>query len=324
MARLLVTQPLLDDAMKEFRDGAVDITVREDPAPLSGSELRSQARDYDGLVTLLTDRVDADFLEANPHLQVVSNVAVGYDNIDVSAASAHGVVVTNTPGVLTETTADLTWALLLAAARRVPEADAYMRAGRYERWVIAQEHLGVDVFGQTLGIVGMGQIGQAVARRAAHGFAMDVCYYDPRPLQAERNAELGIRPVPLDELLETSDFVSLHAPLNKQTYHLVDAAALERMKPSAILVNPGRGPLVDEQALVDALRRGEIRGAGLDVYEAEPAMAPGLADLRESVVLLPHLGSATRRTRREMCRMALGDAVAVLSGAQPQHAVAPR
>lgn len=321
MARLLITQPLLPDALAAVDTSGVDVEHRTDPIPLPHDELTARAADVDGLVTLLTDRVDAVLLEANAHLRVVSNVAVGFDNIDVEAATRLGIAVTHTPDVLTDATADLTWALLLAAARRVVEADAYTRAGRYERWVIEQEHLGIDVTAQTLGIYGMGKIGHAVARRGAHGFGMDVIYCDVNPLPAEDEEALGARRVAFDELLERSDFLSLHAPLLPSTRHAIDADALRRMKPTAILVNSARGPLIDEHALVDALHAGEIRGAALDVYEREPELAAGLAELRSSVVLLPHLGSATEHTRHQMCEMAVRDAVAVLRGEQPAHLV---
>ncbi len=321
--RLSITQAIFSDVVDEFADDDVEISMRDQITPLPPEELARLAADSDGLVTLLTDRIDAAFLEANRHLKVVANVAVGFDNIDVPAATALGIPVTNTPGVLVEATADLAWALLLGAARRVPEADRYLREGRYRQWEIRQEHLGVDVYGATLGIFGLGEIGRAVARRASHGFAMEVLYYDVVRLDAEEEEALGVGFVEFDELLARSDFISLHAPLVPATRHAFGAEQFERMKPSAILVNTARGPLVDEAALADALERGVIRGAALDVYEREPAVDPGLLEQTESVVLLPHLGSATERTRREMCRMALRNALAALHGERPETPVNP-
>ena len=321
MKRLLVSQPLLPEVEAEFQPSAVDVTFRAEATPMTAEELRDCAGSYDGLVTLLTDRIDSEFLTANPQLKVVSNVAVGFDNIDVTAAKQRGVIVTNTPDVLTETTADLAWALLLSAARRVPEADQYMREGRYERWEVKQPHLGVDVFGQRLGILGMGKIGQAVARRGFQGFGMEVLYHDVVRRPPEFEAQLGIRYVEFDELIQSSDFLSLHAPLTPDTKHVIDADALSRMQAHAILINTARGPLIDEQALAEALEQGHIRGAALDVYEHEPRINERLRVHRTSTVLLPHLGSATRRTRLEMCRMALTDALRVLNGEAPLHPV---
>ena len=269
---------------------------------------------YGGLVCLLTDRVDQATLAANPGLRVIANVAVGVDNIDVDAARRLGVVVTNTPDVLTEATADLTLALLLAVARRIPEGDAFARSGRWDGWELLPEHLGLDVCGRTLGIFGMGRIGQAVARRAALGFGMPVLYHRRHRLPREQEKRLHARYVGFDELLERSDVVSLHAPLTERTHHVIGAAELARMRPHAILINTARGPLVDEAALAEALAAGRIAGAGLDVFEREPTVHPALAARRERVVLLPHVGSATRSTRRRMAQIALANAFAVLRG----------
>lgn len=323
MSSVFVTQELFDEEVAAAGEPGAEIAYRADPEPLSGEQLREALAGHEGVVTLLTDRVDAAVLDANPQLRVVSNVAVGFDNIDVAAATERGVLVTNTPGVLTAATADLAMALLLAAARRVPEGDAFLREGRWRRWRVQQEQLGVDVTGQTLGIVGLGKIGQAVARRARLGFNMEVCYHNPSRLPLEDEAELGVTYAAFDELLARSDFVSLHAPLTDATRHLFDADAFAAMKPTAILVNTARGPVVDEAALVDALAAGDIAGAGLDVYEREPEVDPRLPELRERVVLLPHLGSATERTRRRMVTMALADAVAGVAGRRPANLVNP-
>jgi glyoxylate reductase len=317
-----VTQEIIDAALTELDGSGVMVDVRRDHQPLPAGELRARAGDYDGLVCLLTDRIDAELLAACPRLKVVANVAVGFDNIDVPAATRAGVVVTNTPKVLTEATADLAFALLLATARRVPEGDAFLRAGHYTHWRVRQEQMGVDVFGATLGLFGLGQIGRAVARRA-RGFDMTVLYHDVARLPADAEAELGAAYVSFDELLERSDFVSVHAPLTDSTRHRFDAAAFARMKPSAMLVNTARGPIVDEAALAAALREGVIAGAGLDVYEYEPEVDPALRELRDRVVLLPHLGSATDTTRLRMSQLALRCARDALLGNRPEVVVNP-
>jgi lactate dehydrogenase-like 2-hydroxyacid dehydrogenase len=320
--QIFVSQEIVEDALAELADSGIAVSARRDHWPLPAEELRAIAGGYDGLVCLLTDRIDAEFLAACPRLKVVSNVAVGFDNIDVAAATRAGVVVTNTPRVLTDATADLAFALLLATARRVPEGDAFLRAGSYTHWRVNQEQMGVDVFGATLGLFGLGQIGRAVARRA-RGFEMTVLYHDVVRLPAEVEAELGVAYASFEELLARSDFVSVHAPLMDSTRHRFDAEAFARMRRSAMLINTARGPIVDEAALAAALRDGVIAGAGLDVYEDEPAVHPELLTLRERVVLLPHLGSATRTTRLEMSRMAMRCARDALLGERPEIVVNP-
>jgi lactate dehydrogenase-like 2-hydroxyacid dehydrogenase len=322
-ARVVVSQFVFPECLAPLEEAGFEVHAERGDAPLAPEELRAVCAEADALICMLTDRVDADLLRAAPHLKVVANVAVGYDNIDVAAAGDAGAAVTNTPGVLTEATADLAFALLLSVARRVPEGDAFLRAGRYTHWKLDQEQMGLDVQGRTLGIVGLGQIGRAVARRAVHGFGMRVLYHGRRRLDPAVEAELGVTWSELAELLTRSDFVSLHAPLTEQTRHLIDADALARMKPTAVLINTSRGPLVDEAALVEALRSGEIAGAGLDVYEDEPEVHPRLVDLRERVVLLPHLGSATTDTRRRMVDMAVQNVLAVLTGRRPPNLVDP-
>jgi glyoxylate reductase len=271
----------------------------------------------EAIVTLLDLRVDEALLSRLPRLRAVCNVAVGYDNIDVPAATRRGVWVTNTPDVLTGATADLAWALLLAAARRVAEGDRFVRAGRWKRWDWTMLR-GVDVHGKTLGIVGAGRIGQAVGRRAV-GFSMQVLYAS-RERKPGFERETGARRVPLDRLLRESDFVSIHLALTSETRGLIGARELGLMKPTAILVNTARGPIVDEAALVRALRSGGIRAAGLDVFEREPAVHPGLLRL-ENVVLCPHIGSATDETRRAMYETALRNLAAILAGRRPPHPV---
>ena len=319
--RVFITQPIPEPGPSLLRDGADAVTANEDHRVLSADELRGRVKaGFDGILTLLTDKVDAPLLEAAAAggCRVVANMAVGYNNVDVAAATRLGVLVTNTPGVLTEATADLAWTLILATARRVVEGDAEMRGGRFPGWGPFYM-LGGDVSGRTLGLVGPGRIAAAVAERA-HGFKMPLLYTGRRPSPALD--ALGARRVPLDQLLAESDFVSLHVPLSDETRHLIDARALGLMKPTAYLINTARGPVVDEPALAEALRSGRIAGAGLDVYEDEPKMAAGLAEC-PTAVLLPHLGSATHATRAAMSRIAAENLLAVLQGRRPAHPVNP-
>jgi glyoxylate reductase len=291
-------------------------------APAEGhwerARLLAEVREADGLIALLVDRVDEDLLAAGPRLRIVANFAVGFDNVDVAAASARGVVVTNTPDVLTDATADFAFALLLAAARRLVEGDALVRSGHWTGWAPGQL-LGAEVAGRTLGLVGLGRIGQAVARRA-RGFDMRILYSGPRAV-AEA-AALGAERVALEELLAQADFVSLHCPLTDDTRGLIDAAALAQMKPGAILVNTARGGCVDEGALAEALAGGRPGGAGLDVFAAEPLVHPDLV-ASPRVVLAPHAGSATTTARRRMGEICATAARAVLEGRRPDTAVNP-
>jgi glyoxylate reductase len=320
--RLLVTQRLFDDTLPTaFAGSSVEVDVRDADEPLDPGELVTRLAGYHGVVCLLTDRLDEAVLEANPQLEVVSNVAVGVDNIDLPAAKRLGITVTNTPDVLTETTADLTLALMLAVARRLPEADSFVRAGTWTSWTLAPSLMGVDLYGKTLGLFGMGRIGGAVARRAGHGFGMRLVYASRSPLPAEEERELRATRVDLDDLLGVADVVSLHAPLMPETRHVLGAAQFSAMKPTAILVNTARGALVDEPALAEALEAGQIWGAGLDVFEDEPDVHPRLLALRERLVLAPHVGSATIDTRRRMADIAVRDARAVLEGRAPAHPV---
>ena len=306
MARVLVTRRLPDGGLE----------------PLAGHELlqrqegveAGELADVDAIICLLTDRIDAGVLEAAPKLRVVGNVAVGYDNVDVAAATARGVVVCNTPGVLDETTADLAFALILAASRLLSEAERDLRGGRWQGWGIGQ-YLGQDVHGATLGLVGYGRIGQAVARRAA-GFGMQVLHHCTHD-----TGEPGFVPT-LDALLAEADVVSLHVPLTDATRHLVGARELALMKPTAVLVNTARGPVVDEEALALALEEGRIFAAGLDVYEREPEVHPRLLAAPRTV-LLPHVGSASVATRTRMAQVAAEGVRAVLAGEHPSNVVNP-
>jgi glyoxylate reductase len=309
---VFVTRPIPEAGMAILRAAGLEIHLRPEESPIPRDELLAGVAHADALLCMLTDRVDAAVLDAGP-LRVVSNVAVGVDNIDLEAARARGVPVTNTPGALTDATADMAMALLLAVARRVPEGDAMVRRGAFNGWG-PMVMLGADLAGATLGIVGPGRIGSAVARRA-QAFGMEVIVSD-----LQDHPELGPA-VPLDELLQRADFVSLHCPLTPATRHLLDARRIALMKPSAFLINTARGPVVDEAALVQALRGGALAGAALDVYEQEPTVHPGLLAL-PNVVLAPHSASATHRTRDAMARMAASDLVAVLEGRAPAHRVA--
>ena len=286
------------------------LTVTPADHPPSAAEILAGVRDAQAAICTLNERMDAEILSAAPSLRVIANYAVGYNNIDVNAAKARGIVVTNTPDVLTNATADITWALILAVARRVVEADQLVRQNRWTGWSPTQM-LGVDLSGKTLGIIGMGRIGQAVARRAA-GFEMTVLYWtrSERPLQSGNPAW---QRVSFEELLRRSDFLSLHIPLTPDTHHLINDTALRLMKPTAFLINAARGPVVDEVALVQALQEHRLAGAGLDVYEKEPELHPGLRELSQ-VVLLPHLGSATTETRIRMGMMCVENVLAVLEG----------
>jgi len=317
--RIYVTRSLPGSALERLRQ-ACDVEINgEDRAP-GKDELMAALKEKDGLLCLLTDRIDAEIMDACPKLKIISNCAVGYDNIDISAATERGIIVTNTPGVLTETTADLTWALLLTLARRVVEADRFVREGRFAGWSPTLL-LGRDVHGKTLGIVGFGRIGRAVARRAI-GFNMEILYFDVNRAPNELEAELSARFVDLRTLLSESDFVSLHLPLTPLTRHLIAEEELRQMKTSAFLINTSRGPIVDERALIRALEEGWIGGAALDVFEHEPDVPPELLKL-PNVVLSPHIGSASVETRSEMAMMAVDNLLAVLQGCRPEHIVNP-
>jgi glyoxylate reductase len=294
------------------------VIVLSEDGNVSAEHLATPLVDADGLLSMLTDAVTREVMEAAPRLRVVGNCAVGFDNVDVRAATELGIQVCNTPNVLTEATADLAWALLLAAARRIPEADGFVRSGAFDRWQLGLL-LGQSVHGRTLGIVGLGRIGTAVARRAS-GFDMRVVYTQRRRADADAERALQAEFVDKGSLLSQSDFVSLHAPLTDETRHFIDRDALTLMKPDAVLVNTARGALVDEAALVEALRAGRLGAAGLDVFEREPALHPGLTSL-PNVVLAPHIGSATAETRSLMAESVARDILRVLDGQPPKSPV---
>ncbi|HEY2788268.1 MAG TPA: D-glycerate dehydrogenase [Gaiellales bacterium] len=313
-ARIVVTRRIPDPALA-LLDPAGDVWVSPHDRPLEAAELHAAVAGAGAVVTLLHDRVDEAFLDAaGPSLRVVANVAVGYDNVDVAACAGRGVVCTNTPGVLVDATADIAMALILASTRRMGEAERMIRAGQTWSWSMFFM-LGTGLQEKTLGIVGLGQIGTATARRA-RAFGMRIAYAGRRPADAALEAELEAAYLELDELLAAADVVSIHCPLSAATRHLIDARRLRLMRPTAHLVNTARGPVIDEAALAAALREGIIAGAGLDVYEREPAIEPALLDL-ENVTLIPHLGSATIETRTAMGVLAAQNVVAVLAGEPP-------
>ncbi len=313
--KVLVTREIPEAGLRPLRN--LDLTVLSE-APPARDELLEAARGAVGVLSNVTEGIDAEFMDAaGDGLRVIANMAVGYDNVDVEAAKERGIAVTNTPGVLDETTADTAFMLLLAAARRLGESERTLRAGNWEWWG-PKLFVGVDVWGKKLGIVGMGRIGQAVARRGK-GFGMEILYHN-RSRKEDAERELDARYVDLDELLETADFVSIHTPLTEQTQHLIGAEELDKMKPTAVLVNTSRGPVLDEEALANALADGSIFAAGLDVYEEEPKVHPKLLQL-ENAVLAPHIGSGSAETRDRMAVLAAENIVAVLSGGEPKTPV---
>ncbi len=313
-ARIVVTRRIPEPAIELLR-GAGEVWVSPHDRPLSTEELHEAVSGADVVVSLLHDRIDGALMDAaGPRLVCVANVAVGFDNIDIPAATERGIVVTNTPGVLTDATADLTFALVLAVTRRLCEGERVIRSKTPWSWQMFYM-LGSGLADKTLGVVGMGAIGVAVARRA-RAFGMNIVYSGPVRATAEVEAELGARQVELDELLDQAHVVTLHCPLTDETRHLMNAERLRRMRKDAYLVNTSRGPVIDEAALVEALRAGEIAGAALDVFEHEPAVSPALLEF-DNVVLVPHIGSATVETRTAMGVLAARNAVAVLAGEPP-------
>jgi glyoxylate reductase len=316
--RILLMHPIIDPGPAILAEAGEIIAYPPD-RPLDEASIREAADGCVGIVSQLMDPIRETVL-STPGLKIVSNVAVGFDNIDVPAATAHKVMVTNTPGVLDDSTADFAFTLLMSTARRVVEADHFTRQGKFKGWAIDMM-LGTDVFGATLGIIGIGRIGRGVAHRAK-GFNMRVLYYDPNPLTPDAEGQLGATRADLGRLLAESDFVSVHVPLTEQTHHLLSTTQFGQMKPSAIVINTSRGPVVDEAALVEALAGKKIAGAGLDVYEREPAVHPGLLPM-PNVVLAPHIASATVRTRSEMSAMAARNMATAVRGGRPPNLLNP-
>lgn len=319
MWKVFVTRRIPEPGLEMLREKC-EVEVNPEDRILTKEEIIEGVKGKDALLCLLTDDIDEEIMDANPNLKVISNYAVGFNNIKVEEATKRGLPVTNTPGVLTETTADMAWALLMAVGRRIVESDKFTRAGKFKGWG-PMLLLGYDIYGKTLGLVGLGRIGEAMVKRA-HGFDMKVLYYDANRRSPEDEKELGIEYRELDQLLAESDYVSLHVPLLPSTHHLIGERELGLMKKTGILINTARGPVVDEKALVKALQDGEIAGAGLDVYENEPALEPGLIDL-DNVVLAPHTASATRETRTKMATMAAENLLAALEGKIPPNIVNP-
>jgi glyoxylate reductase len=316
--RVLITRRTPPPGAELLRAAGCTVDQLDQVEPPAREEFLRRLGGVAGAITMLSDRVDAEALDAaGPQLKVVANFAVGYDNVNLAACRERGVRVTNTPGVLTDATADLAWALILAAARHVVTGDRLVRAGQWRGWAPTQL-LGLQLAGSTLGLLGAGRIGSAVARRAV-GFEMRILYVDQQT-NADLERATGAKRVELDELLAESDVLSLHIPMAPEHHHLIGAGQLAAMKPTAILINTARGPIVDEAALVEALRGGRIAAAGFDVYEHEPQLSPGLTEL-PNVVLLPHLGSATTATRQRMSQMTAENVLAVLAGREPPNPV---
>lgn len=317
--KVFITRKIPERGTELLKQAGFQVEISQLDRPLTKDELKQKVAGVDAILSQLVDKMDGEVMDAaGKQLKIVANYAVGFDNINVKDAEARHVLVTNTPDVLTDAVADHAFALMMAAARRVVESDRFSRAGKYTGW---QPFLllGQDVYGKILGVIGMGRIGSALAKRAAKGFGMKVLYHD-RAANTELDAEIGSKNVEMEELLKNSDFVSLHVPLLPETRHLISALQLEMMKKTAVLVNTSRGPVVDEQALLEALKKGDIFGAGIDVWENEPNLTPGLSDL-ENIVITPHTASATVEARDNMSRVAAENIIAALKGEQPPNLV---
>ncbi|NND95871.1 MAG: D-glycerate dehydrogenase [Pirellulaceae bacterium] len=317
--RIFLTRELPPESMRRLREQSL-LTSNPHDRYLTKDEIIAGVQDVDGLLCLLTDTIDADILDANKNLKVVANYAVGFNNVDVESATKRRVPVTNTPGVLTETTADMAFALLMAAGRRVAEGDRYVRTKAWGGWGPLQ-FLGADVTGATLGLIGFGRIAQAMVPRAK-GFDMKVVYWNRTRLSSQQEQSFGVTYASMDDVLRQSDFLSVHVALNDQTRHLIAEQQLALMKPTATIINTARGPVIDEKALVHALKNGIIAGAGLDVYENEPLLEPELYRL-DNAVIAPHLGSGTIGTRTKMGNMAVENCLAACNGQRPPNLVNP-
>jgi len=314
--RVYVSRPIPEPGLELLR-ASCDVEVKPTDDLVSHQELLEKVVGRDALLCLLTEKIDEEIIEAGTDLKIIANYAVGYDNVDVACATKHGIWVSNTPGVLTDTTADMAWALMFAVARRIPESDRFTRAGKFKGWS-ATMLLGGDVYGKTLGIIGAGRIGAAVVMRAP-GFNMRVLYADVRP-NREIERKVGAEHVDMDTLLRESDFVSVHVPLMPETRHIIGRRSLAMMKPTAYLINTSRGPVINEAALAKALHDKVIAGAGLDVYEEEPEIHPGLLEL-DNVVITPHIASGSVETRSKMAIMAAENILAAFDGKTPPKAV---
>lgn len=320
--KIFVTRPIPDSGIKLLQDKGYEVVVDEVAKDRAATkeEVLAGVKGADALLSVLTEKIDAEIMDAGlPTLKIIANYAVGFDNIDLEAARQRNILVTNTPGVLTNTVAEHTFALMLAVARRIPEADRFTRAGRYTAWG-PELLLGTDLSDKILGIVGLGKIGSRVAHHAVKGFGMKVLYYDPKP-NPEFEKEYGaVFTASVDDLLPQCDLVSIHVPLLPETKHLINAERLAKMKPTAYLVNTSRGPIVDEQALADALKNGKIKGAAIDVFENEPQVVPELLEL-ENIILTPHIASATEETRQAMSKLAAENIIEALEDRTPPNLV---
>jgi len=307
----------------ELLENVCDVEVNLGEAPPTRDLLIRKALDVDGILCLITDRIDAELLSSASNLKVVSSMSVGYDHIDVETATQRGIYVTYTPGVLTEATADFTWALLMAVCRRVVEADSFLRAGKWRIQWSPMQFLGVDLSGKTLGIIGLGRIGEAIAQRA-RGFNMKILYFSRTRVEEEKEKRLNIEYVSLERLLSESDFVTIHVPLSKETKYLINEERLKKMKPTAYLINTSRGAVVDQHALTKALREERIAGAGLDVFEKEPIDPHDPLTSLNNVVMAPHIASATKEARSMMAEVAAKNLLSVLRGEQPRFLINPQ
>jgi D-3-phosphoglycerate dehydrogenase len=317
--KVYVTRPIPEDGIEILRKKGFQVDVNPEDKVLSTDELKKAISSYDAVLCLLTDKIDGEVLDAaGPNLKIMANYAVGFDNIDVKAATERKIAVSNSPGVLTEAVAEHTFALLLTAAKRIVEADRFTRSGEYKQWE-PKGFLGPQIWGKTIGIVGLGRIGSFVAQISHGGFNMEVLYHDVKKNE-EFEMRFSAKYRDLENLLKESDFVTIHVPLLPATHHLIGAKELGTMKKTAILINTSRGPVVDEVSLVEALKAGKIAGAGLDVFEKEPQLSPGLADL-PNVALTPHTASATREARSAMSKIAAENIAAVLEGKDPPNLV---
>lgn len=306
--KVFITRQIPAEGIQLLSDRGYHVDLHSAGSAPSREQMLAGFREADAVITLLSDTVDRELMQHSPHLKIIANYAVGFNNIDLQAAKELKIMVTNTPDILTAATADLTWALLLAVSKRVVEGDRYVRNGKFSGWGPLLM-LGGDVTGKTIGIVGAGRIGQAVARRA-RGFEMNILYHSPRP-KADFEQQVPARYCGFDTLIAEADYISFHCPLTEQTHHLLNRNNIYQVKKNAYIINTARGPVIEESALIDALKSGHLAGAGLDVYEFEPRLSPGLTDL-PNVVLLPHVGSGTTETRREMALMAARNIIAVL------------
>lgn len=318
--KVFVTRNIPQTGLDLLKAGNIEVDVSPLDRPLSREELMDKIQGVDGILSQLVDKIDGEVMDAaGKQLKVIANYAVGYDNLKLQDATDRNILLTNTPDVLTDAVADHAMALMLAAARRVVESDRFSRAGKYHGW---QPFLllGQDVYGKTLGVVGMGRIGSALARRAAKGFGMKVLYFDRGQTNAELDAEIGSQSASMEELLKNSDFISLHVPLLPETKHLISTPQFEIMKKTAVLVNTSRGPVIDETALLNALKNKDIFAAGIDVWENEPNLTPGLTEL-ENIILTPHTASATVEARENMSKVAAENIIAALKGETPPNLI---